>query len=372
MLANSIPRWSLSPPSPILLLTNHLITGGAETWVVAVSRWMSDHGAKAIVAASPGELVDQLDPAVTYYPVDLTDLRWKIPVAAARVARILRQHRPKVIVANSLVTAWVARLADPLRTIPVVAIAHGWPVERYRLVSAPLRVADRVVAVSDDVRRRLLAGGLDAQRCVAISNGIDTRRFGPRTPEQVAAARLALGAGPEDVVLVNVGRFVPQKRQERIVALAAQAPANTRFVIIGWGPGEADLRAAIASAGVGDRVRLIVRPPSVADLLMASDIYLSTSDWEGMPLSTIEAMAAGLPVVSTDVEGLAALVGEDNGVRVPVGDAGALSAAVGQLVEDEALRLRLGAGSRARVDRELSLDVMCGRLVGLMNEVTGG
>ncbi|HMV68877.1 MAG TPA: glycosyltransferase, partial [Myxococcota bacterium] len=121
-------------PSPVLMLTNELVIGGAERYVVTVSRWLVERGARVIVAAAPGPLADALHEDVTFHPTDLKDLRLRVPLAALQIARLIRRYRPRVIVANSLVTAWVARLADPLRRAPVVAVAHGWPAERYRLV----------------------------------------------------------------------------------------------------------------------------------------------------------------------------------------------------------------------------------------------
>ncbi len=363
-----------SIPSPMLILTNQLITGGAEMYVVSVSSWLVERGVRTIVAATPGELVEKLDPRVTYHPTALRDLRARIPLAAWRMRSLIRQHRPKLILTNSMVTSWVARLADPRRTIPIVSVAHGWPADKYWLVARPLAVADRVVAVSTDVRRRLVEAGLPADRCVVVDNGIDTRRFGPRSAEQLASARALMGVGPDEVVAINVGRFVPQKAQHRIIELAAATRATCpelRFVLVGWGMLEDALRARIEALQVQDRVRIVIRPPSVPDLLLASDLYLSTSDWEGMPLSTIEAMAAGLPVVSTDVEGLRALVDPTNGALTPVGDAAALQAAVTRLTHDEVHRLGQGAASRAKVERRFSLDAMCQNLMAVLRDVAG-
>jgi glycosyltransferase involved in cell wall biosynthesis len=357
-----------------LILTNQLTTGGAEAWVVTVSAWFAAQGAEVHVAASPGELVGRLSPDVTYHPIPLRDLRLSVPLAAARVSALVRAHRPKLILANSLVTAWVSRLANPRRDIPVVAVAHGWPADRYRWIARPLAVADRVVPVSQDVARRLGAAGLSTTRMTIVPNGIDLRPFGPRDAVNVAAARHALGAGPEDVVVTNVGRFVPQKAQHHIVEIARRlVPSNPRlrFALIGWGDAEASLRQQVASLGLEAHVRFLVRRTDVPDLLMASDIYLSTSDWEGMPLSMIEAMAAGLPVVSTDVEGIRALLDSANGVLVPVGDVEGLTAGVRRLAEDEVGRLQRGAESRARAEAQFSQDVMCRRLLAVMREVCG-
>ncbi|MCB9679948.1 MAG: glycosyltransferase family 4 protein [Alphaproteobacteria bacterium] len=351
-------------PSSVLVLTNHLTTGGAEAYVVAVSGWLAAQGVRVAVAASPGPLVDRLAPGVAYHPTPLTDVRAGLPVAALRVARLVRRHRPDVILANSLVTAWVGRLASAGR-VPVVSVAHGWAADRYRLVARPLAVADTVVAVSEDVARRLKAAGLPDHKVTVVPNGIDLAPFHPRSLDARTRARALVGAGEDEVVVLNVGRFTDQKQQRHLIEVARRLRdtlPELRFGIVGLGPLEDDLRARIAAAGVADTVRLLVARRDVPDLLMAADLYLSTSDWEGMPLSMIEAMAAGLPIVSTHVEGIGALVDDDNGALCPPGDVDALTEAVARFGRDEVLRLHKGSQSRARAERDYSLPVMCGRL----------
>ena len=359
-------------PSPLLILTNQLTTGGAEAWVVTVSAWFAAQGCDVHVAATPGELVGKLSPRVTYHPIALRDLRLRVPLAAAQIGALVRRHRPAVMIANSLVTAWVARLANPRGDVPVVAVAHGWPAHRYAWVSRPLAIADRVVPVSQDVARRLTRAGLSASRMTIVPNGIDLAPFGPRDAAAIASARAALGAGPDDVVVANVGRYVDQKAQHHIIEIARRlvpTHPHLRFALIGWGEREAALRALVASYGLDAHVRFLVRRSDVPDLLMASDVYLSVSDWEGMPLSMIEAMAAGLPIVSTDVEGIRALIDSSNGVLAPVADVDALAEGVRRLAEDEVGRLQRGAESRARAEAQFSQDVMCRRLLSVLDEV---
>ncbi len=358
-------------PSSVLLLTNHLTTGGAEIYVLTVARWLTQQGARVAVAASPGELVARLDPAVTYHPVRLDDVRLGIGRAALQIRRLVRQHKPDVIIANSMVTAVIARLASLRHSIPVVAVAHGWPAERYRLIAPPLRVADKVIAVSGDVARQLQKSGLPSSKCIIVPNGVDLSPFGPRSRDQLHTAREAFGASSEDVVVVSVGRFVDQKAQHHILeiadALREQLP-ELRYGIIGWGPLEDQLRAEIERRDLGHLVKLLVRRSDVPDLLMASDIYLNTSTWEGMPLSMIEAMAAGLPIVTTDVEGMSALVSSENGMLAPVGDVESLTDAVRRLGRDEVMRLQRGSESRARAEHKFSKEVMCRRLTNVLLE----
>lgn len=349
----------------LLLLTNQLHTGGAETYVVTVANWLTAQGDPPVVAATPGGLIERLDTRVRYFPTPLKDLRASIPLAAWRVRKLVSRFRPTAVVANSMVTAWVARLAVGPR-VPVIAVAHGWPADRYRYVARPLAVADRVVAVSEDVRRRLIDAGLPERKVVVVPNGVDLGRFAPRDAATLRRAREACGATTDDVLAISVGRFVDQKAQHHLVEIARRlkdtAP-NLRVALVGWGTREAELRAAIAAAGVADRVRLLIDRKDVPDLLMASDLYVSTSDWEGMPLSTIEALAAGLAVVTTATEGVGALVDDSNGAVVPVADVSAMTDAVRALVDDEVSRLGKGSASRARAAASFSSDVMCAGLM---------
>jgi glycosyltransferase involved in cell wall biosynthesis len=362
-----------SLPSSVLILTNQLTTGGAEVYVLTVSSWLAARGVHTVLAAAPGELVDRIDEGVVYYPIPLKDIRAGLPLAALRVARLVRRHKPEIIVANSLVTAWVARLAS-LGQIPVVSVAHGWSAERYKIIAPPLAIANRVVPVSNEVKKRRVGGGLAEEKVHVVPNGVDLSPFGPRAPEQQRLARTAFCADDDSVIVTNIGRYVDQKQQEHIIEIARRLRDEVpelRYGIIGWGPREDHLRSLAKQAGVDDIVTFLVRRKDVPDLLMASDIYLCTSDWEGMPLSMIEAMAAGLPIISTDVEGMSALVRDENGVLCPVGDVGALTDAVRRLGRDEVGRLHRGGHSRALAEREFSKDVMCRRLACLLSEMVG-
>lgn len=362
----------MAAPSPILVLTNQLATGGAERLVVETTAAFAEQGLEITVAAAPGELEMALHRGVRFVPLALSEGRAVDPRSVWAVSQLVRQVDPAVIVTNSVATTLAARAAAPAR--PVVAIAHGWPPTRYPLVAPLLRAATRVVAVSEDVGRRLLTYGLPPETLRVIPNGIDLSRFGPRDPEALAASRRALGAEAEDVLVVHVGRLVHQKRQERIVdsaARLARTHPRLRWALIGAGPRESALAELIRTHHLEDRVRLLGHREDVPDLLLASDLYVSTSDWEGMSLAVLEAMAAGLAIVATDVEGMAALLGDDAGERVPIGDAGALDAAIGRLADDEPERLRRGSVARAHVQRTFGQQGLMRQLAGVLNEAAG-
>ena len=110
-----------------------------------------------------------------------------------------------------------------------------------------------------------------------------------------------------------------------------------------------DMAALLQEAGLGERLRLLGYREDVADLMAAADIFVLPSRFEGLPMSVIEAMLTGLPVVATNVRGPAEqVVPELTGLLVPPGDASALAAALGRLAADAALRARMGAAGRKR------------------------
>lgn len=365
------------PPSPVLMLINTLGVGGAERYVVTVANWLVEQGTTVVVASSGGDLVSALDPRVSHRTCALRKVRADLPLAVAEVRALVEELAPAAIVANSLITTWIGRLASAERRVAVVNIAHGWPAERYARVGPLLRVADQVVAVSPDVRDKLVAAGLPAERCTVIQNGVDLRPLGRRTGPLRAAARAALGGSGQagEVLAVAVGRLEAQKAHQHIISIAStlrdQAP-GLRFAIVGTGTRQAELEGLIEAAGLQDRVRLTGLRADVADLLGAADLFINCSDWEGMPLTTIEAMASGLPVVATRTEGAAELIDEEVGLLAAPGDTAALAAATLRLAEDAPARARLGAAAQDRARARFSHERMARELAEMLSAAVIG
>jgi glycosyltransferase involved in cell wall biosynthesis len=135
------------------------------------------------------------------------------------------------------------------------------------------------------------------------------------------------------------------------------------LVIAGDGDLREELAARTAQLGLSEQIEFRGDINDVPTLLRDADIYVQPSFQEGMPNSVLEAMAAGLPIVATHVSGNVDLVTDgDNGLLVPPGDAAALAAAIGRLLEDPALAQRMGQRSRLRVEREFGLPSVVARL----------
>jgi glycosyltransferase involved in cell wall biosynthesis len=151
-----------------------------------------------------------------------------------------------------------------------------------------------------------------------------------------------------------VTRLSPQKAPLDFVATAAQVAAQRRdahFVIVGDGPLRAEVEAQVSALGLARRVRLTGLRRDVPDLLHSFDIFALTSLWEGLPRVLPQAMAAGLPIVATAVDGNAEAVTDGgNGFLTPAGDPPAMAAALLRLLESPALREDMGRVGQTRVE----------------------
>lgn len=220
-----------------------------------------------------------------------------------------------------------------------------------------LRAADTVICVSraeQELARRLAVG--PAEKFVHVPGaGIDMGRFarqeGDRR-ERCQRLRQALGLRADDTVLLTVSRLTWDKGyREMIGAVRDLAAQGHRFVLLAAGSGkdEAGIRKAVAAAGIEEHFRLLGWRDDVADLYCAADIFVFASHREGLPISPIEAMASGLPVVLSDIPGCREEVEDGvSGLLFPTGDTAALAAQLARLLADGGLRARLGEAARER------------------------
>ncbi len=190
---------------------------------------------------------------------------------------------------------------------------------------------------------------------ITIANAVDTTRFTPRPDLDRAAVRRTAGVG-EGPLILNVSRLVPQKGHSYLLDAARividHCP-DARFLLAGEGPLQDDLATAVAAHGLQDHVILAGFRPDVADLLAACDVFVLSSLWEGMPVALLEALAAGCPAIATDVGGVRDVVQSGRtGLLVPPADAGALAAAILELMRAPARARALGAAGQAWVRDE--------------------
>jgi len=304
--------------------------------------------------------------------------------------RWLRSHRGTydlVCVSMLKQDAW-AVLGSVDRTVPVVLRAEGgglvgdcqWQATARggRLIRRRCRQAAAVVAPSQEIRRELLSAGYADGRVRQLANGVPIPE--PRTPDEQAAARLALADAnpilyvPPGVPLaVYAGRLHAAKGGHVLLAAWTRVLGrhpDARRLVAGAGPEQAALENQIHLLGLSERVALAGVFDHVEELLAAADAFILPSYEEGMSLALLEAMAAGLPVVATDIPGNRALVEPGrHGLLVPPAEPEPLAEAVGRLLEDRARAAGLGAAARRRVASEFSLDRMVERHIELFESL---
>jgi glycosyltransferase involved in cell wall biosynthesis len=220
-----------------------------------------------------------------------------------------------------------------------VALAMEWV--GGRLTDVHMTVSDEE---AEDARRLFIH-----RRSVGIGNGRDPGRFHP-DPDARRRLRVALGVAEERVVVVVVSRLVRHKGHPEL--LAAMRDIDADLWVVGnrldTDHGE-DLEPYFAASGLGPRLRRLGYREDVPAILAAADIFALPSHFEGLPMSVIEAMLTGLPVVATDVRGpREQVVCGVTGLLVPPRDVPALAAALRRLVSDSVLRGRMGLAARER------------------------
>jgi glycosyltransferase involved in cell wall biosynthesis len=202
------------------------------------------------------------------------------------------------------------------------------------------------------VADRIVAAGFPTDRVRVIENAVQ-----PPAPHDRREARTRLGLPPESPVAVCLARLVDQKRHDLLLeAWRDQAP-DAVLLLAGDGPNRARIEAQVADLGLGGRVRVLGARTDVDWLLAAADVSVLATDWEGLPISVLEAMAAGVPVVASAVGGLADTL-PGAACLVAPGSADALAAGLAGLLADAGARTTFGAAGAALVADRFGVERM--------------
>ncbi len=293
--------------------------------------------------------------------------------------RLIRAERPDLVHAHMPISGFLARVAARLSGVPHVAYTcHGFLFNqagprRRRLASLAMewiggRLTHTYMTVSAEeaaTARRLHIH----RRAVPVGNGRDPALFRP-DPHARARVRAALGCAPDTVVVAIVSRLVRHKGYPELVAAMREVPGAELWVAgerLASDRGE-DLAPLFDSSGLGGRLRLLGYRADTAAVLAAADVFALPSHFEGLPMSVIEAMLTGLPVVGTDIAGMREqVVAEETGLLVPAGDVALLAEALRRLSGDAALRRRMGAAGRERALLMFDEGRVVGRVLDLLS-----
>ena len=348
----------------VMFLVTSMPVGGAETLLVNLVRGIdrSRFAPEICCTKEPGPLGEMLQAEM---PVHSRMLRGKFDLRVLpRLWSLLRRRRiDAVVTVGAGDKMFWGRLAARLARVPVVMSAlhsTGWPdgVGRLNRLLTPL--TDAFIGVANAHGVFLVEHeNFPRKKVHTIYNGVDTQRF---IPSDATAIRQLLGI-PQDAPLVGiVAALRPEKNHELFLTAAQQivrrVPA-THFLIIGDGPCREPLEQLSRKLGLADVVSFLGSRSDIPDLLSAFDVFALTSHNEANPVSILEALSTGCPVVAPNVGSVGETVRPDEtGYLFPAGDLEALTTAVVELLEDPAKRRQLGSQGRRFVEQHWSLDGM--------------
>lgn len=349
----------------ILYVITDLDVGGVPIHLSRLAAEMKRRGAEVAVVslAIPGPVAERFDaegiPVLTCSACCGWDAR-----VFSRLARVIRDRRPTLIHSLLFHANLAARVAARLARFPAnrviaeiqtVEIERRWHLRVDRLTHRGSRftignspsVVDHLAAVAHIPRERLrlVRGGVNAEPI--------------RSARQLTRSELGLPEASR--VVLWVGRLDPIKGLDVLIEAFSRIDRgmDTHLLIVGGGPLRQHIERQVESSKLTDRVHLLGSRNDVPRLLKSCDVFAFPSRTEGLPNALLEAMAAGIAIVTTDAPGCRDLIEHDRtGLLVPRDDTQALFAALMTLLHDAALRVRLGAAAASDVDRRWNARAM--------------
>ena len=361
-------------PIPVVRIISRLAFGGSPIQAISLTRLLEPRYRTTLVKGVEGSREGDMFPLAKAFgvqPVVVPSLRREVSASDIRavweVIRILRRERPAILHTHGAKAGGVGRLAAILagRSRPPVIVHtfHGHVLEGY---FSPLRstlftwierilamVSTRLIVVSDEVGRALIRLKVaDADRIELVRLGFDLEPFVVSDEERRElreSFRSELSIPLDRRVVTFVGRIVPIKRLDRFLAVAQRLRQreDIHFLIVGDGDLRPQLESSAAARALGDRVTWTGFRRDLPAIYCASDVVAITSDNEGTPVSLIEAQAAGVPAVTTDVGGARDVV--EDGVTGRVldpEDVSGMADAIAEILDDPDLASRFAAAGR--------------------------
>ncbi len=353
----------------VLHVLNTLQTGGAEYLVLNLARALDRQRFPMLVCSlqGDGEIGDELRRLGV--PVFVLQRRVGLdPRLLPWLVRLIRREHVRIVHTHNVAPWLYAGIAARLSGAAVCHTEHSSLFADQKALKQAERVLGRmskaVICDGEDVRRQLLdEQRLSPRNVVLVYNGVDTALYGQ--PVDRAAGRRALGIDERALVVGTVARLEPVKDQASLLqAFAAVAPGlpDARLCLVGDGSARAALEEQARQPALAGKVHFLGRRADVAALLPLFDLFALSSVSEGLPLTILEAMSAGLPVLATAVGAVPeAVVEGQTGRLVPARDPVRLGVVLGEMLRDPALLHRMGAAGQQRARDLFDLKVMTRR-----------
>ena len=334
----------------ICFIANSLSYGGAEKIISFTASGFAERGDRVFLVnllKNPGD-AGRLDSRVTVIPAKAVKIRYLDRLDQTRkILKAVRAIRPDLIISFTFTANYLASLTGKTLGIPVI-ISERCDPSRELVLKGHVKACWNLINSMDggvfqtEGAMRYYSEGMQARGTIIPNPAV--------LEEEIVHRVRANGSSP---VVVSVGRLENQQKRYDVMLgafrLLLRSHPDCRLEIYGTGPDEAPIRSWIAEHGMEKAVRLMGRTDHPLRAMDAADIFLTTSDYEGISNALLEAMAIGMPVVATDCSpgGARLLIRNgENGLLVPCGNTAEIAAALGRMAADHALRLRCGENAK--------------------------
>ena len=363
----------------IALIITELQLGGAQRIVIELAgRLAQSNWEVCVITNERGLLLQDLRGVRGVEVITVATLRREITpfkdlLALVRITSLLKNFKPDIVHTHTPKAGLIGRVAARLLCIPCIHTVHGIgcdvsamsPVEKVYMACERLtaKLSAVQVMVSEGLRKTCVEHGLAPDGKVrVIFGGFDARQFA-KLPTR-SQARAALGLPVEGVVIGTVSCMKPGKRVGDFVEVCKQVRSvipDTTAVVVGDGELRQEIQREIDREGLEESIRLLGWRRDVPAIMAAMDVFVLMSAHEGFPLTVLEAMAAGVPVVATRVDGCIEIIEETRaGVLIERGDIEGGATAVVRLLNDRGRLEQMGRRARKGVAR-WNFDSMCER-----------
>lgn len=354
-------------PIRVLYLHEFRRIGGAERALLTLADAIRQVGVESLVALPRRDAAFAWLESRAIRAVPLTVPRWRhglsLPLLPLFLFRLRSRVAPAdidVVHVNNYRSAPIGGFVSRRLGVPCVCHVREL-ITSERIRQYRLREPQALIAVSDAVAQALIEGGFPRDRVTVVRSGIAPHEA--PTEVETIGLRRSLGISPHDPVLGIVAHILPHKGFDDLVqalALLQEKLPNVKCLIVGRVARERYLRRLLQLGerlSVRDRLIVVGFQEDVVPFLHAMDVFVLPSRTEGLPITILEAMAAGKPVVATPVGGIPEVVRDgETGLLVPPGDPGRLAEALIRLLEAPTLARAMGEAGRAWVERAFSLE----------------
>lgn len=339
----------------VLIILGAIRFGGIEMWVRDLLQTIDRRRFEPVVCSLLHRGTDHRPELLAQYRatgIKLVEIKDRLNAYDPRliwdIYRVIRQEKVDLVHVNDVV--W-GLTAAALACVPAIRHIHNdykTAVYRPGFDQVLHRITPYFIATNWQVKNEVaVITGVEPNRIAVIYCGIDSNRFSPSLPDKQITLRQELGLYAQEQVVVTIGRLIPQKGMSNFLNMARQVVVNyrqpVRFLIVGEGPQRAELEAQVQALGLEQAIIFTGSRSDTPNLLALADLFVVSSLWEAGPITLLEAMAMGKPVVATPVGRVPELIKDgETGFVVPVGDPAAMADRVQYLLEQPDCAARLG------------------------------